>query len=95
MKLQNVISQILQENSFQVPLTCGESMNAIDADFINEISKEIEDKLLENLEIAATPLIKYLCNTYHPHVSAIVTPTSIEVLEGLESIPKIYDHVKD
>ena len=44
---------------------------------------------------AATPLIKYLCENHHPHVTVIVTPTSIELLEGKCAIPKIYDYVKD
>lgn len=39
------------------------------------------DKKLAELKEAASPLIKYLCENYHPHVTAIVTPTSIEVME--------------
>ena len=49
----------------------------------------------EELRKAAGVLIKYLNDNYHPHVTAIVTTTSVEVLEGLISIPEIYDYVKD
>ena len=47
------------------------------------------------LRKAALPLIKLLNEDYHPHHTAIVTGTSIEVSEGVISIPKIYDFVKD
>lgn len=53
-----------------------------------------KDKLAE-LQEAATPLLKYLNENYHPHVTVIVTPTSIELMEGIMAIPKILDHVKD
>jgi hypothetical protein len=51
----------------------------------------------KNLELkkAAIPLLKYLNENYHPHVTAIVTPTSIELLEGIKSISHIYDFIKD
>lgn len=44
-------------------------------------------KKLEELKEAAKPLIKYLCENYHPHVTAIVTPTSVEVMEGIQPFP--------
>lgn len=50
---------------------------------------------LDELKKAAEPLIKYLCENHHPHVTAIVTGTSVELLEGLMSIPKIFDYVVD
>ena len=59
--------------------------------------KEIEERkaFLEEIKKASEPLIKLLNEKYHPHVTAIVTPTSVEILEGIASIPKIYDFVKD
>jgi hypothetical protein len=48
-----------------------------------------------SLRKAAEPLIKYLNENYHPHVTAIVTPTSVELLEGIMCEPKIFDFVKD
>ena len=44
---------------------------------------------------ASLPLIKWLNENYHPHVTVIVTPTSSELLEGKESTGPIYDFVKD
>ena len=42
-----------------------------------ETNTQENKKKLEELEEAAKPLIKYLCENYHPHVTAIVTPTSV------------------
>ena len=50
---------------------------------------------MEKLKEAARPLLKLLSEEYHPHHTAIVTGTSIELLEGVCSIPKIYDYVVD
>jgi len=49
----------------------------------------------DELKEAATPLIKYLCENWHPHVKVIVTPTSVEILSGEISIPNIYEFLKD
>lgn len=46
-------------------------------------------KKLEELKEAAKPLIKFLCENYHPHVTAIVTLTSVEVMEGIQAVPNI------
>ena len=40
-------------------------------------------------------MIKYLCENYHPHVTAIVTPTSVEVMEGIQVIPNITEFIVD
>lgn len=52
-------------------------------------------KKLEELKEAAKPLIKYLCENHHPHVTAIVTPTSVEVLEGIQTVPNITEFIVD
>ena len=49
---------------------------------------------MRDLKQAAEPLLKYLNENYHPHVTVIVTPTSIHLMEGLIAIPKIFDYVK-
>jgi hypothetical protein len=54
-----------------------------------------EKDKLEKIKAAAAPLIKLLNEEYHPHVTAIVTTTSVELLEGICSIPQIYDYVVD
>lgn len=58
------------------------------------LTPEIENKFTD-LRTAADPLIKYLAENHHPHVTAIVTGTSIEVLEGIISIPRIFDYLVD
>lgn len=42
------------------------------------------------LKEAAAPLMQYLIENHHPHVSINVTSHSLEVLEGIMSIPHIY-----
>jgi len=44
---------------------------------------------------AAKPLIKYLCENHHHHVSVIVTPTNAELLEGIISTREIIEYLKD
>jgi len=50
---------------------------------------------LATLRKAAEPLIEYLNNNHHPHMTVIVTSTSIKLLEDTIYIPKIYDFIKD
>ena len=50
---------------------------------------------LKSLEEAAKPLIKFLNDNYRPHVSAIVTTNSVEVLEGSAAIRNINEFIKD
>ncbi|MDC2300395.1 hypothetical protein [Bacteroides stercoris] len=52
-------------------------------------------KKLAELKEATKPLIKYLCENYHPHVTAIVTPTSVEVMEGLQAVLNITEFIVD
>lgn len=57
---------------------------------IKKVKEEPNTKRkMEELKEAATPLIKYLCENYHPHVTAIVTPTSAEVLESIGCVRNI------
>lgn len=48
-----------------------------------------------DFKTASLPLIKWLNDNHHPHITAIVTPTSSELLEGKETTGPIYDYVKD
>ena len=58
---------------------------------VTKAAKAKQAKLLK----AARPLLKLLCSDYHPHHTVIITGTSIELHEGVCSIPKIYDYIKD
>jgi len=46
-------------------------------------------------EDVVRPVIKYLCENHHPHVTVIVTPTNAELLEGKMSTGQIMDYVVD
>ena len=41
------------------------------------------------------PVIRYLCENHHPHVTVIITPTNAELLEGTISIGQVLYHVVD
>lgn len=60
-----------------------------------ETNTQENKKKLEELKEATKPLIKYLCENYHPHVTAIVTPTSVEVMEGIQAVPNVTEFIVD
>ncbi len=43
---------------------------------------------------ACKPLMKYLCENYHPHVTVIINGTRAELVEGLKTA-KCEDYIKD
>ena len=69
----------------------------------NEIFIEINGGLFKDntyknegkFEELARPMIKYLCENYHPHVTVIITPTSAELLSGLKTVGYIDDYIVD
>ena len=50
---------------------------------------------IKAFEEAARPLIQYLAENHHPHVTAIVTSTSAELLEAKMSTGQIMDYIQD
>ena len=48
----------------------------------------------EEFEKSVRPLIKYLCDNHHPHVSVIVTPISSEIVEGVANV-EVRDYIRD
>ena len=94
-KLANEINDVLNFKLLEVNMR----------NLIGVIKKEHEDtlkirvhgeELNENkFEELARPMIKYLCKNYHPHVTVIITPTSAELLEGLKSVGRIEDYIRD
>ncbi len=48
----------------------------------------------DELREVSKPLVKFLCDNFHPHVQVIVQPTGAEILEGLASV-KIEEFIKD
>ena len=49
---------------------------------MKKTSEQIK-KELDELQKASEQLMKYLCDNHHPHVTAIVTGTGVELVEGL------------
>lgn len=64
---------------------------------MSEFEEKIEkaQKRSNEFEAVARPLIKWMCENCHPHVTAIITPTSCELLEGLCMFPDIDDYLVD
>lgn len=54
------------------------------------ITKEQSEQLLE----AAKPLIQWLNDNGHPHTTAIVTTTDVEVMEGIATM-RTTEFIKD
>jgi hypothetical protein len=50
---------------------------------------------LQSFTEVARPVIKWLCENVHLHHTAIITPTSAELLEGHLGTGQILDYVKD
>lgn len=59
------------------------------------MNEKTPDQRFAEFKEAALPLIKYLCENHHPHVTAIITGTSIELVEGMMSNPNIFEYVVD
>jgi len=57
---------------------------------MSNVKKESQ---LDEFEQLARPLIKYLCENYHPHVTILITPTNAELLEGIKTTGVIYDYI--
>lgn len=53
-----------------------------------------KDKVKE-FEQLARPMMQYLCENYHPHVTVVISPTNAELLEGKMSTGQIIDYVVD
>jgi len=43
---------------------------------------------------ACKPLMKYMCENYHPHVTVIIDGTRAELVEGLKTV-KCDDYIRD
>jgi hypothetical protein len=53
------------------------------------------EKERSEFEALTRPLIKWLCENYHPHHTIIITPTSAEMLEGVCCTGQVLDYVRD
>lgn len=64
---------------------------------VEKIKQMVEDEEPESSDFEAVvrPVLKYLCENHHPHVTVIITPTTAELLEGLKTIGQVMDYVPD
>lgn len=92
-KLASKINEVLNFNLTK------ENMNnlieVVQTEHENNIRTKVHKDDENDLEKAAEPLLKFLCENYHPHVTAIITGTSIELMEGIICIPKITKFIVD
>lgn len=56
--------------------------------------EEIKETKID-FDAVVRPVIKYLCENHHPHVTVIITPTNAELLEGKKSTSQIMEYVVD
>jgi hypothetical protein len=65
-------------------------------EWLNMHQKDYGNKEAQpTFETVTRPVIKWLCENWHPHVIAVVTPTNAQLLSGEESTGQIMDYVKD
>ena len=94
--MKNKIIELLKDNSFEMtPYGGGEKEFVISSENLTDLADDIISVLTTDFETASRPLIKYLCENHHPHVSAIITPVGCQLLEAKESNPKIFDYIVD
>jgi hypothetical protein len=72
-------------------------IDAIEKNQIDNVKVRVHGKELNKnkFEELARPILKYLCENYHPRVSVIITPTSAELVEGLKTIGNVEDYLID
>ena len=72
-------------------------LKIVEQNQINKIAIQVHGEKLnkEKFEELARPMIKYLCEEFHPHVTVIITPTSAELLSSLKTIGRIEDYIRD
>jgi hypothetical protein len=74
-------------------------LNDYSKELLNENSKKIQFKVHGNnleenkFEDLIRPIMKFLCENYHPHVKIIITPTNAVLLEELKSTGYIDEYV--
>lgn len=71
------------------------AIQGFDFNKLVELIKQYEDDKSKDFESVVRPVIKYLCENYHPHVTIIVTPTNAELLEGQQATGNVTDYLVD
>ena len=49
---------------------------------------------IAEIEKLAEPLVKFMCDTFHPHTQVVIESDGVHVYEGVAGVP-ITKHIKD
>ena len=60
-----------------------------------EMVEDAEEQKRNDFETIVRPVLKYLCENHHSHVTVIITPTTAELVEGVKTIGQVLDYVLD
>ena len=71
-----------------------------DSDLWNELAPEFttdskKDTERDPFETIVRPVMKYLADHHHPHVTIVITSTNAQLVEGIKSTGEIMDYIKD
>lgn len=55
----------------------------------------LDEQQRAEFEILVRPLLKFINNNCHPHISVIITSTDAQLVEGIYSTGQIYDYILD
>lgn len=92
--MKNICNNCLHKNTCKIINSCKErGYNKCSYYKLNENDNK-ENNLLISFENMAKPLIEWLCKNEHLNVTAIITPTSCELLENKCGNTKIHDYIK-
>lgn len=89
----NILGQEV-DGTMCTPDTVLNSLKNLD-DKIQADKPKVLAKLEDDFKAAALPLIQYLAENHHPHVTAIITNTGGHLLEGITTTGEILDFIKD
>lgn len=76
-------------------MPCGEQCDECRTYEQGDEQMTISETQRAEFEALSRPLIKWLNENCHPHVSVSITPTGAELHEGVFSTGQIMDYVKD
>lgn len=85
-------------NELQDVLELDDYGNLLQGDEVHKIIFKTDSAVEVNsrdFDSVVRPVIRYLCENHHPHVTVIITPTNAELLEGVKSTVQISDYVVD
>ena len=55
----------------------------------------LSEAQITEFEALARPMLKFLNDNFHPHVTVEITPTTAQLFEGVCGIGEVMDYVHD